>query len=211
MIPGFGSLAAFTIGVATDVGVTLRLQSELVLEIAAARGHDLSTKESRNALLIVTGVNMGAEQLVAQASRKMATEAAERLAGRALVKAIPFMGIAISAGANLITTYIIGRRADAYFRLGPDGVGDWNQSFRRLTGIDERKLSAWLAEVMANFGKSLAIGAHRVQGMAGNMFHWAGDAMKTQLQKRGAVRETNKKPRRTSSRFPSASYAGHGY
>lgn len=167
LIPGLGSITAFTLGVATDVGVTLRLQSELVLEIAAVRGHTLTGPQGRNALLIVTGVNMGTEQVVSQASRKLAQEAAERLAGRAFAKAIPFFGIAISAAANIITTYIIGRRADAYFRLGPDAVGDWNESVRAITGLDERKLLAWLEETLAGVGPALTARAARVHDAAG--------------------------------------------
>jgi hypothetical protein len=170
LIPGVGSLAAFTLGVATDVGVTLRLQSELVLEIAAVRGHTLTGSQGRNALLIVTGVNMGAERVVNQASRKLAQEAAERLAGRAFAKAIPFFGIAISAAANMITTYVVGRRADAYFRLGPDAVGNWNESMRAITGLDERKLLGWLEEILANVGQMLAGGVGRAQQAAGAMW-----------------------------------------
>lgn len=162
LIPGFGSVAAFTVGVATDVGVTLRLQSELVLEIAAARERTLTPAEARNALLVVTGLNMGAERLVNQASRKLAEKAAERFAGRALVKAIPFVGIAISAGANILMTYMIGRRADAYFQLGPDAVGDWGDSLRAVTGVDERKLVGWLGDVMQDVGRSFAGGAQRL-------------------------------------------------
>ena len=181
LIPGFGSIAAFTIGVATDVGVTLRLQAELVLEVAAARGHDLATIEKRNALLLVTGLNMGTERLVNQASRKMAEKAAERLAGRAVVKAIPFVGIAVSAGANLITTYLIGRRADAYFTLGPEAVGDWNESMRAITGIDERKLSGWLAEVMAQFGQQVGPRLRQLQASAGAALQRAGTALQKRL------------------------------
>ena len=162
IIPGLGTLAAFTLGAATDVGVTLRLQSELVLEIAAARGHTLTSDERRRAIMIVTGVNLGTERLVNQASRRLAQEAAERFAGRAAVKAVPFVGVAVSAGANVLTTYIVGRRADAYFRLGPDGMEDFSTSLRALTGMDERQLVDWLGEVMTLFGAAVAGGARRL-------------------------------------------------
>jgi hypothetical protein len=167
IIPGLGTLAAFTLGAATDVGVTLRLQSELVMEIAAARGHTLTADERRRAIMIVTGVNLGAERLVTQASRRLAQEAAERFAGRAMVKAIPFVGVAISAGANILTTYIVGRRADAYFQLGPDGMEDFSTSLRALTGMDERKLAEWLGEVMTAFAVAVAGGARRMGAATG--------------------------------------------
>ncbi len=144
IIPGLGTLAAFTLGVATDVGVTMRLQSELVLEVAAARGHQLSEDERRKAIMIVTGVNLGAERLVNQTSRKLADKAIQRFGGRAFVKAIPFVGIAVSAAANMVTTYVVGRRANAYFGLGPDALQDYSESIRALSGVDERKLLEWL-------------------------------------------------------------------
>ncbi|MCB0160448.1 MAG: hypothetical protein KDD83_20090 [Caldilineaceae bacterium] len=167
IIPGLGTLAAFTLGAATDVGVTLRLQSELVLEIAAARGHTLTADERRRAIMIVTGVNLGAERLVNQASRRLAQEAAERFAGRAAVKAVPFVGVAVSAGANVLTTYIVGRRADAYFRLGPEGMEDFSTSLRALSGMDERQLVDWLGEVMTMFGAAVAGGARRLGAATG--------------------------------------------
>lgn len=181
LIPGFGSVAAFTVGVVTDVGVTLRLQSELVLEIAAARDRVLTPTEARNALLVVTGLNMGAERLVNQASRKLAEKAAERFAGRAIVKAIPFVGIAISAGANILMTYMIGRRADAYFQLGPEAVGDWSDSLRAVTGLDERKLTGWLGDVMHDFGRAFVGGAHRLGRATQDAAHRASNAVNTRL------------------------------
>ena len=119
VIPGFGTLASFTVGVATDVGMTLKMQSELVMEIAAVHGYDLSQQERRNAMLMVTGVNLGSERLVNQAGRKVAQKVTQRFAGRAFVKVIPFVGVAASAAANMVTTYTIGKRADAYFSLVP--------------------------------------------------------------------------------------------
>ena len=177
LVPGLGNITAFTIGVATDVGVTLRLQSELVLEIAAARDKTLSPAEARNALLVVTGVNMGAERLVNQAGRKLAEKAAERFAGRAIVKAIPFVGIAVSGGANMVMTYLVGRRADAYFQLGEDQVGDWNESIRALTGVDERKLVGWLGEVMAEVGAVVSSRAQQLRTKAGAGLRSASDAV----------------------------------
>jgi len=184
LIPGFSSMAAFTVGVVTDVGVTLRLQSELVLEIAAARERTLTPAEARNALLVVTGVNMGAERLVNQASRKLAEKAAERFAGRALVKAIPFVGIAISAGANILMTYMIGRRADAYFQLGPEAVGDWSDTLRAVTGLDERKLAGWLSDVMTDFGRAFTGGARHLGRTAQETARRAGDAVAARLGRR---------------------------
>jgi uncharacterized protein (DUF697 family) len=184
LVPGLGNITAFTIGVAADVGVTLRLQSELVLEIAAARGKTLSPSEARNALLVVTGLNMGAERLVNQAGRKLAQKTAERFAGRAIVKAIPFVGIAVSAGANMVMTYLVGRRADAYFQLGEDQVGDWNASLRALTGVDERKLVGWLGEVMTEVGAAIGNRARQLRARAGDGLRSASNAVVARFGRR---------------------------
>ena len=159
-IPGVGTLAAFTLGVATDVGMTLKMQSELVLEIAAVHGYDLSQQERRNAMMMVTGVNLGSERLVNQAGRRLAQKVTQRFAGRAFVKVIPFVGMAASAGANMVTTYAVGKRADAYFSLDPNSDHNWDESVRAISGLDERKLADWLAEVMGDLGRVLGDGAH---------------------------------------------------
>lgn len=191
LVPGLGTLASFTVGAAADVGLTLRLQSELVLEIAAAHNYKLSPQEDRNALLLVTGVNMGAERLVAETGRQLAEEAVERLAGRAFVKAIPFFGIAIAAGANLVTIYVIGRRADAYFRLGPKAVGSWGDSLRAITGVDERKLTGWLVDIMSTlgngistFGNGLVKNTTRAAQASGQWLRQTGNAVRSHFPRR---------------------------
>ncbi|MBK8798051.1 MAG: hypothetical protein IPM07_17720 [Anaerolineales bacterium] len=143
-----------------------------------------SPHQKRNALLVVTGLNMGAERLINQASRKLAERTAERFAGRALIKAIPFVGIAISAGANILMTYIIGRRADAYFRVGPEAVGDWGDSIRAVTGVDERKLVGWLGNVMVDFGRLFVGGAQRLGSATQNAARRAGEVVAAQLGRR---------------------------
>lgn len=127
---------------------------------------------------------MGAERLVNQASRKLAEKAAARFASRALVKAIPFLGIAISAGANMLMTYLIGRRADAYFQLGPEAVGDWNDTLRAVTGLDERKLAGWLGDVMAEVGAVVGSRAQHLRAQAGTGLHRWRDAVTSRLGRR---------------------------
>jgi uncharacterized protein (DUF697 family) len=152
VIPGLGTLAALALGAAADIGVTFRLQSELVLEIAAAYGHPLNETEKRDAVLVVTGLSVGANRLLSKAGRELGELAAERFAGRSVLKAVPFLGIAASAGANALTTYVIGRRAVAYFERGPEAMGDWADNLRALTGVDERRVAGWLADTAETTG-----------------------------------------------------------
>ena len=148
IIPELGTLTALTIGIAADVGMTLKLQSELALEIAAVYDHAWQPDEWRNGMILVAGVNVGAEQMVNKAGQRIALEAGERFAGRSLLKAIPVFGVVASAAVNVLLTTVIGRRAHAYFELGPEAVGDWGESVRALAGVDERRLVAWSGEAL---------------------------------------------------------------
>lgn len=150
VIPGLGTLAALTFGVAADIALTFKMQAELVLELAAVYRHELNPQEKRNTILLVTGVSAGANRLLSRTGTRIAERASQRLAERSIVKAIPVLGVAASAGTNMLTTYVIGRRAQAYFMLGPEGVEDWSESVRAVTGMDERKLVGWLTEAAEN-------------------------------------------------------------
>ena len=146
MIPGLGTVVSLTFGVAADIGLTFKMQAELVLEIAAVYERTLSDVEKRTAVLTVTGISSGATQLAEKAGKQIAIKASERLAQQSVAKAIPVIGVATSSGTNVVTTFVIGRRAKAYFSLGPDEVGEWDESVRALTGVDERKMIRWVSE-----------------------------------------------------------------
>ena len=146
LIPGLGTLASLTFGVAADVGLTFKLQTELVLEIAAAHDKRLSDDEKQRVVLLVTGLSMGTNQAVTRVGSRMSRLATERLARRSVARAIPVIGVAASAGVNVVSTYIIGRRAHAYFSLGEAEMKDWAESLRALSGVDERQIASWLSE-----------------------------------------------------------------
>jgi uncharacterized protein (DUF697 family) len=158
-IPGVGTLTAVVLGTAADMSVSLRLQTELVLEIAAAYGHEFSSDEWRNTVMVVTGVSVGAEQLFTETSKRLTRQATRRFAGRSFVKAIPVVGLIGSAAVNMLATYVIGRRAEAYFALGSDGVQSTADILRAVTGVNERELAAWLGESLDAAGSLLASGA----------------------------------------------------
>jgi hypothetical protein len=172
LIPGLGTAAALTLGVAADIGATFKLQAELVLEIATVYEHPLNEDEKQRLVMVITGISAGTTVLTRKAGQAIAVKAGEQLAGRAigksLLKAIPIIGVFASAGTNVLSTYVIGQRADAYFRLGPDAVGSWADSLRAVTGVDERKLGSWLADSGKAGGSTLALGAGKV-GQAGKV------------------------------------------
>jgi hypothetical protein len=162
LIPGLGTAAAMTLGVAADIGATFKLQAELVLEIAAAYDHPLTDEEKQRAVMFITGLSAGTVAVTRRIGEKAALTIGEKYAEKAIVKALPIIGVIGSAGTNVLSTYIIGQRADAYFRLGPEAVGSWADSLRAITGVDERKVGSWLAESGRATGEVLAAGAVKV-------------------------------------------------
>jgi hypothetical protein len=63
---------------------------------------------------------------------EIAEHATQRLLQKSLVRAIPVIGVGASAGTNILFTYVIGRRARSYFRLGPEAVDEWGESLRAI-------------------------------------------------------------------------------
>ncbi len=150
LVPGLGTAAAVTLGVAADIGATFKLQAELVLEVAAVYDYPLTEQEKQQIVMLITGISAGTTALTRRVGQTASIRIGEKLAGRAigksLVKALPIVGVMTSAGTNVLSTYIIGQRADAYFRLGPEAMGSWTDSLRTISGVDERKIGRWLAE-----------------------------------------------------------------
>ncbi len=185
MIPGLGTVTSLTFGVAADIGMTFKLQAELVLEIAAVYDRQLSPAEKQNAVMLVTGISAGANQLLGQAGKQVAQRATERLAQKSVLKAIPVLGVAASAGTNMLTTYIIGQRAKAYFDLGPEAVGDWAESTRALVGVDEREIIAWLTEAAEDSWELLSDGVHGAAGAVITVGKSAGELVVVSAGKAG--------------------------
>jgi uncharacterized protein (DUF697 family) len=154
LIPGLGTLTSLTLGAAADIGLTFVAQVELVLEIAAVYGHRLTPDEKKRVVLVVTGVSSGTNRLLSHAGGLVAARATQRFTRRFVIKAIPLVGVGASAVANVLMTYVIGHRANAYFKYGPDAVGSWADSVRAVVGVDERELIAWLTD---STGRSLAL------------------------------------------------------
>lgn len=166
LIPGIGTAAAVTLGVAADIGATFKLQAELVLDLAALYDYPLTEDEKQRLVMTITGISAGTSALARRAGQQASLKIGEKMAEKAIVKALPVIGVVASAGTNVLSTYIIGQRADAYFRLGPDAVGSWADSLRAVSGMDERKLGRWLADSSKSAGSAIAAGAGRV-GRAG--------------------------------------------
>ncbi len=140
LIPGLGTLAGLTLGVAADIGITFKMQAELVLEMATLYGHQLTPEEKRRTVLLVTGLSAGTTAVAHRAGKRISQRATARIGSKYIVKAIPVIGIAAAAATNVVTTYIVGKRAQAYFSLGPEALLDWSTGAAAITGINREAL-----------------------------------------------------------------------
>lgn len=159
IVPGLGSIAALTVGAVADLSLSMKLQAELVLEIAALHEYEFAPQEKRQAILIAAGLGAGAERILARYGTEFGEEIAERFAERSLVKVVPFVGVIASAGLNVLITYLVGKRATDYFQLGPEAVGDWATNLRAISGIDERAVGQWISRSATASWQSICAGA----------------------------------------------------
>ncbi len=163
LIPGIGTATALILGTAADIGATFKLHAELVLELSHLYHHKLSEQEKQQVVLLITGISAGASSLARKAGQRASVKFTETFAEKSVLKALPVLGVIASAGTNILSTHVIGQRADAYFRLGPEGVQSWQDSLRAVTGLDERRIVRWANESRQNAGNLLEAGVDTVR------------------------------------------------
>lgn len=155
LVPGIGTISALTVGIAADIGITFKMQAELVLEIATVYGHQLEPEEKRRIVLLVTGLSTGTTAVVHRAGKRISRKLTARVSSKYATRALPIIGIAASAGTNALMTYFIGKRAQAYFSLGPEAMQDWGSASAALTGLDRQKIVAGLKDGSQAVGRGI--------------------------------------------------------
>lgn len=91
--------------------------------------------------MLVTGLSAGATTLAHRAGNNISKRVTARIASKHVTKAVPIVGMAASASTNAAMTYLIGKRAQAYFSLGPQAPEDWRATAAALTGLDKASLA----------------------------------------------------------------------
>lgn len=167
LIPGVGSMLVVSAGLMVDLRQTMEMQKELVLELAAIYGRPITPADRRNLLLLVTGVDSG-NKLIAKAGSEAAAKVSTRLSSKALSKALPVAGIVASAAVNVVSTCLVGRRAQAYLRADPGLANDWYDALHTLSGVDERELTRWLLASLDQAQGGLANSMQQIGGAIGS-------------------------------------------
>ncbi|NKQ34765.1 MAG: DUF697 domain-containing protein [Chloroflexi bacterium] len=133
LIPGIGTLTALTVGMAADFSMTFKAQAELVLEIAAVYGRELTPEEKRRVVLLVTGLSAGTTAVAQRAGGRISRKITARITSKYVTKALPVVGIAASAATNSVMTWTIGKRAQAYFSGEPAAIPTWGEGWRAVS------------------------------------------------------------------------------
>lgn len=183
LIPGIGTIAGLTLGIAADLGITFKMQAELVLEIATLYGHQLTPEEKRRTVMLVTGLSAGTTALAHRAGKGVSKRVTARVGSKYVTKAIPVIGMAASASTNAAMTYVIGNRAQRLFSLGPEAMEDWQASAAALTGLNRELFTDGLkkgGELVKGAGSTAVSGAKK-----------AGSAIKNKRPRRRKKRETH--------------------
>lgn len=154
-IPSIGALASIAVGSMVDLDSTQQILTELVLDIATLYEYQFAPNEKQHYMMVAlglsddddntsnSGLNPAAEQLIKQGGQKLAQKATQRIASKTMGRAIPVVGVATSAGSNILVTYSAAQRARAYVTMGPASVGQLETSLRNTLRIEELKLSDW--------------------------------------------------------------------
>lgn len=179
LIPGVGSMLVASAGLVVDIRKTMEMQKDLVLELAAIYDRTVTPADRRNLLLLVGGVDSG-NKLLVKASGELAAKASlkvsSKFTSKALAKAIPVAGILTSAAVNVVSTYLVGRRAQAYLRADPSLADTWDEALRTLSGVDERELTRWLVASLDQGMGGLTASAQRIGAAIGSAGRSAGQS-----------------------------------
>lgn len=135
MLPGLGTVATLLAGPLADMVLLLKLEAEMCLALAAARGHDIARPDERQlALLLATvstaevsrgrnplrdAVDVSGTAIWNYTPRRvgkllveaLAVAAAWQLSRRVALRALPVIGVAVGAGMNKALTTRVGRQA----------------------------------------------------------------------------------------------------
>ncbi len=165
-IPVLGTAISLTAGMVADLGATITSQAELVLEIAEVLNVPMTEAEKREAVFVVMGIGAGAQHVGNRVGRNLLGKLGQRYAKRWVGKVIPFVGLLAAGGINYVSTYLIGKRAKAYFVEGSEAMGNWQESMKNITDVDKEKLSQWMNQSKDQVSAQLVALGQNIQGLA---------------------------------------------
>lgn len=142
-IPGAGVLLRFTLGELVDAAAVGAIQEKLIEDTLAL--YELPLPEALRKPLIaqISALGAGASLGVDAIGRRILGRFSNKLGGTVFGRVASLAGVLTSALGNAATTYAIGRRAEAFAKMGAAPADSLVDAFRAFTGVDERRVWEW--------------------------------------------------------------------
>lgn len=146
VVPGIGTAVSLVGGGAADVAITMKLQVDMTMCLAAAYGYDLTNEDARHLSFMIAGVG-ALEQLATTTGKDFVSKSAIKMTNiylkgatltavkdvfkyvginftkKALQKSIPFgVGVVIGSASNYALSKYVGSQALEWFILNPNNV-----------------------------------------------------------------------------------------
>lgn len=156
-IPGAGVLLRYALGELADMAAVGAIQEKLIEDTLAL--YELPLPEALRKPLItqISALGAGASVGVDALGRRLLGRFGSKLGGGVFSRVAPLVGVLTSALGNAATTYAIGRRAEAFAKMGVAPAESLVDAFRAFTGLDERRVWEWSVsatkEALATVGR----------------------------------------------------------
>lgn len=201
-IPGAGVLLRFTLGELVDVAAVTAIQEQLIEDTLSLYELPLPDALRKPLIVQISSLGAGASIGVDALGRTLLGRFGSKLGGPVFGRVVPLIGVMTSAIGNAATTYAIGRRAEAFAKMGAAPADTLSDVFRAFTGVDERRIWEWslaaTKEALSTVGRVTA----KVKGM--NPFARSNDETAPGEAEPAQEEKDNKPPKSRGSRKPRA-------
>lgn len=142
-IPGAGVLLRFALGELADIAAVSAIQEKLIEDTLALYELPLPEPLRKPLIAQISALGAGASVGVDAIGRRILGRFGSKLGGTVFGRVAPLVGVLTSALGNAATTYAIGRRAEAFAKMGAAPADSLVDAFRAFTGVDERRVWEW--------------------------------------------------------------------
>jgi len=142
-IPGAGVLLRFALGELADMAAVSAIQEKLIEDTLALYELPLPEPLRKPLIAQISALGAGASVGVDAIGRRILGRFGSKIGGTVFGRVAPLVGVLTSALGNAATTYAIGRRAEAFAKMGAAPADSLVDAFRAFTGVDERRVWEW--------------------------------------------------------------------
>lgn len=148
-VPFLGRLAPVILGSMGETIALTKIQQQLVKDVIALYGVELSELEEKGVILLATAANVGAKQLSKATADQLVKQLGGVLYRPVLARVLPLAAVGTEIAAAVASTYAVGKRAQALCKLPGTGARDLSDLLRGLSGLDKTRLFKWSGEALS--------------------------------------------------------------